>query len=282
MSEDRIFKQKISNFGRSTALMLGMLALVLALGYSLFGTTGLIWAGVLGVIGWIGSRQLPTDLIVRMQGGRPLSFNQAPDLIRILIQLSDRARLPKMPRLYYVPTGALNAFAAGSEKDPVIAVTQGLLSRLSLRELTGVLAHELSHLQNKDLQLQSTVNIIMRLNRVFSLGGRLLLLFYLPLALMGQPPFSWVALLLLIFAPVLMAMMANAFSRTRELEADLEAARLTGDPDSLALALQKLDYYNSGGFFGFLRPNRGMRIPRWLSTHPSTQERVERLRDLAS
>lgn len=282
MSEDRIFKQKISNFGRTTALMLGMLALVLALGYSLFGTTGLIWAGVLGAIGWIGSRQLPTDLIVRMQGGRPLSFNEAPDLIRILKQLSDRARLPKIPQLYYVPTGALNAFAAGSEKDPVIAVTQGLLSRLSLRELTGVLAHELSHLQNKDLQLQSTVNIIMRLNRVFSLGGRLLLLFYLPLALMGQPPFSWVALLLLIFAPVLMAMMANAFSRTRELEADLEAARLTGDPDSLALALQKLDYYNSGGFFGFLRPNRGMRIPRWLSTHPSTQERVERLRDLAS
>lgn len=280
MSENKIWIQKMSNFGRTTALMLGMLALMLALGYSLFGTTGLVWAGLLGMIGLLGSRQLPAHLIMRMQGGRPLQAFEAPELIRILKQLSARAGLSTIPRLYYIPSGALNAFATGTQKDPGIAVTHGLLSRLNLRELSGVLAHELSHLRNKDLELKMTVSLIMRLTRIFSLGGQLLLFFYLPLALMGQLPFSWAALLLLLAAPVLMTMMASAFSRTRELEADLEAARLTGDPEALALALQKLDYYNESGFLGFLRPKQGMRIPSWLRTHPSTAERVGRLRAL--
>ncbi|MCB9291373.1 MAG: M48 family metalloprotease [Lewinellaceae bacterium] len=282
MSEDKIFLQKITNFGRTTALMLGMLALMLGLGYSLFGTTGLIWAGILGVIGLVGSTQLPSQLIMRMQGARPLGAYEAPNLMRVMKQLSERAGLSQMPRLYYIPSGVLNAFATGNKNDPAIAITHGLLNRLSLRELSGVLAHELSHIRNKDLQLKSTVNIILRLTRVFSLTGQLLFFIYLPMALMGQPPFSWVAILLLIFAPTLMALMANAFSRTRELEADLEAARLTGDPESLALALQKLDYYNQGGFFSFLRPKSGINVPNWLRTHPSTEERVERLRELAS
>lgn len=280
MSEDKIFLQKVTNFGRTAALMAGMLALVLALGYSLFGATGLIWAGVLGVIGMVGSTQLPSQLIMRMQGARPLRSHEAPNLLRVMKQLSERAGLERTPQLYYIPNGVLNAFATGSQKDPAIALTHGLLSRLSLREVSGVLAHELSHIQNKDLQLKSTVNIILRLTRSFSFLGQLLLFLYLPMLIMGQPPFSWVAILLLIFAPTLMAAMANAFSRTRELEADLEAARLTGDPEALALALQKLDFYNQGGFFSFLRPKPGINIPKWLRSHPSTNERVERLRAL--
>ena len=198
MSEDKIFLQKITNFGRTTALMLGMLALMLGLGYSLFGTTGLIWAGILGVIGLVGSTQLPSQLIMRMQGARPLGAYEAPNLMRVMKQLSERAGLSQMPRLYYIPSGVLNAFATGNKNDPAIAITHGLLNRLSLRELSGVLAHELSHIRNKDLQLKSTVNIILRLTRVFSLTGQLLFFIYLPMALMGQPPFSWVAILLLI------------------------------------------------------------------------------------
>lgn len=280
MSKNKIFLQKIANFGRTAALIAGMLALMAALGYSLFGATGLIWAGAIGLIGLVGSTQIPSQLIMRMQGGRPLKNYEAPNLAGILRQLSERAGLRQPPQLYYIPNGVLNAFAAGSKEDPAIAITHGLLSRLSLRELSGVLAHELSHIRNKDLQLKSTVNIIMRLTRVFSLTGQLLLFFYLPMALMGNPPFSWVAILLLLFAPVLMALMTSAFSRTRELEADLEAARLTGDPEALALALQKLDYYNEGGILSFLRPRPGANIPKWLRTHPSTEERVNRLRSM--
>ena len=85
---------------------------------------------------------------------------------------------------------------------------------------------------------------------------------------------------MLLFAPALMALMTSAFSRTRELEADLEAARLTGDPEALALALQKLDYYNDGGILSFLRPRPGINVPKWLRTHPSTEERVSRLRSM--
>ena len=281
MSEDKIFLQKITNFGRTAALIAGMLALMVALGYSLFGLAGLIWGGVIGLIGLVGSTQVPSQLVMRMQGGRPLNDYEVPNLMRVLKQLSRRAGLPQMPRLYYIPNGVLNAFATGSRNDPAIAITHGLLSRLSLRELAAVLAHELSHIRNKDLQLKSTVNVIMRLTRAFSLTGQLLLFIYLPMALMGQPPFSWVAILLLLTAPALMALMPGAFSRTRELEADLEAARLTGDPEALALALQKLDYFNEGGILSFLRPRQGIKVPKWLRTHPTTEERVERLRSLA-
>ena len=280
MSKNKIFFQKIANFGRTAALIAGMLALMAALGYSLFGATGLIWAGAIGLIGLVGSTQIPSQLIMRMQGGRPLKNYEAPNLAGILRQLSERAGLRQPPQLYYIPNGVLNAFAAGSKEDPAIAITHGLLSRLSLRELSGVLAHELSHIRNKDLQLKSTVNIILRLTRLFSLTGQLLLFFYLPMALMGNPPFSWVAILLLLFAPTLMALMTSAFSRTRELEADLEAARMTGDPEALALALQKLDYYNEGGILSFLRPRPGINVPKWLRTHPSTEERVSRLRSM--
>lgn len=282
MSEDKIFLQKAANFGRTAVLMVGMLVLMAALGYTLFGATGLIWSGILGLIGLAGSTQLPSQLIMRLQGARPLSGYEAPSLVDALRQLSARAGLSHTPRLYYIPSGVLNAFATGNKNDPAIAITHGLLSRLSLRELTGVLAHELSHIRNKDLQLKSTVNIILRLTRFFSLMGQFLLFFYLPMLFVGQPPFSWVAILLLLLAPMLMAIMANALSRTRELEADLEAARLTGDPEALALALQKLDYYNEGGFFRFLRPKTGANAPNWLRTHPSTEERVERLRSLGA
>ena len=79
MSEDKINQQKTQNFGRTTGLFMGMLALMIALGYSLFGTTGLIWAGVLGLITMIGSTQVSTQLVMRMQGARPLSFNEAPN-----------------------------------------------------------------------------------------------------------------------------------------------------------------------------------------------------------
>ena len=150
MSEDKIFLQKARNFGRTAVLIAGMLALMIGLGYALFGTTGLIWAGIIGVIGLVGSTQIPSQLIMRMQGARPLSTREAPELSRIIRQLSERGGLSTIPQLYYIPNRLLNAFATGNQKDPAIAITHGLLSRLSLRELSGVLAHELSHIRNKD------------------------------------------------------------------------------------------------------------------------------------
>ena len=273
--------QKAKNFLRTTGLFLGMLALMLALGYTFLGTVGLFYAGIFSVIALFMSSRVSSKMIMRFQGGRPLQPHEAPQLTRLIERISQRAELDTVPRLYYIPNGALNAFATGSKNDPAIAITHGLLSRMDLRELSGVLAHELSHIRNNDLQLKSMVNIFSRLTRLFSFMGQLLLFINLPLFLMGQAPFSWVAILLLLVAPLLSALMMTAFSRTREYEADLEAARLTGDPNALADALEKLDYYNQGGLVRLLQPNRSVKVPNVLRSHPETKDRVKRLRDMA-
>lgn len=273
--------QKTKNFLRTAGLFLGMLALMLALGFAFLGTVGLIYAGIFSFIALFMSSRVSSKMIMRFQGGRPLQPWEAPQLSKLMERLAQRAELPTPPQLYYIPNGTLNAFATGSKSDPAIAITHGLLSRMDLRELSGVLAHEMSHIRNNDLQLKSMVNIFSRLTRLFSFMGQLLLFINLPLFLVGEAPFSWVAILLLLVAPLLTALMMTAFSRTREYEADLEAARLTGDPNALADALEKLEHFNKGGLARLLRPTRSMNVPNVLRSHPETKDRVKRLRDMA-
>ncbi len=281
MSEAQIFSQKTKNFLRTAALFTGMLVLMLGLGYSLLGTTGLVYAGVFSLFTLLMSTRVSSQMIMRFQGGRPLRQTEAPQLTHLINRLAQRAGLDKAPQLYYVPNGTLNAFATGSRRDPAIAITHGLLSRMDLRELSGVLAHEISHIRNNDLQLKSLINLFSRLTRLFSIMGQILLFINLPMLLMGEAVVSWWAILLLLTAPLLTTLMMMAFSRTREYEADLEAARLTGDPNALADALEKLDFYNGGGIARFFSSNRGMKMPNVLRTHPETKDRVRRLRELA-
>lgn len=98
---------------------------------------------------------------------------------------------------------------------------------------------------------------------------------------MGEATVSWTAIALLLLAPTLVTLMVQAFSRSREYDADLEAARLTGDPNALADALETLDYFNKGGWLARLRSPRGLRVSRMLSSHPEIPDRVRRLRELA-
>lgn len=282
MSEERINQQKNRNFWQTAALFIGMLALMLGLGYSLLGITGLIWAGILGLFTLGMSTQVSAKMIMRMQGASPIDYWRAPELLNMLERLARQAQLPKAPALYLIPSRQLNAFATGSKQDPAIALTQGMLYTLNQLELQGVLAHEISHIQNNDLSLSSMANLISRLTRAFSFAGKLLLFINLPLLLMGQVVISWIAVLLLLLAPTLTTIMLMAFSRTREFEADLNAAKLTNDPDGLATALQKLSYYNNNGAVLnlFRLPQRQVRLPKILRTHPTLKERVQRLRDL--
>lgn len=270
----RIRKERLKNTLRTTALIGGMLGLVLLLGYLLMGVEGLIWAGILGAAMLVLSANVPTKYIMRMYRARKLSSNEIPNVSRVMRILADRADLKKTPDLYYIPNRMLNAFATGGKGDPAIAVTHGLLSQLSLREVTGVLAHEVSHIKNRDHRLKSIANIMGRITRMFSFVGQLLLFINLPLYLMGEATIPWLAIALLIVAPFLSGLMMMAISRTRERDADLEAARLTGDPNGLADALQKLNYLNNGGILERM-------VPKNLSSHPKTKERVDRLRDLA-
>ncbi len=273
--------QRWRNLLHTAALFTGMLLLLLAVGYLLLGPIGLLWAAGLGGFVLLFGARVPSQLIMRLQGGRPLTSAQAPTLVRLITDISREAGLKRAPQLYYVPTRALNAFATGSRKDPAIALTYGLLHQLSLRELSGVLAHEIGHIVNNDIPLRTMVNLMDRMTRVLSFVGKVMLLFYLPMFLLGElaaPP--WPAIALLIFAPAVSTLLALAFSRTREFEADLAAARITGDPGALADALRKLNFYNQGGWPALLSPVRRWNIPKFLRTHPSTRERVERLRQL--
>lgn len=281
MTDSReISRNKFRNFLRTAALFLGLLALLLAVGYSLLGLTGLIWAAGIGLILLFSSLRIPSHLIMRMQGGRALSPRQAPQLTVMMQEMTRRAGLGKTPRLYYIPSNALNAFATGHREDPAIGITHGLLQRLTTRELGGVLAHEVGHIINNDLPLRSMVNIMNRMTRFLSFAGKLMVLIYLPLLLFGEVQVPLVALLLLLFAPTLSTLMVLAFSRTREFEADLEAARITGDPGALADALQKLNFYNQGGLADMLSPVQRWTVPKFLRTHPTTGDRVTRLRKL--
>lgn len=265
-----------------TLLLLGsMLLLLVLLGWLLAGVNGILWAIVLGGLSLVFAPRISSQLVLRMYRARPLTPQEAPTLYQILQELTARAGLSIMPRLYYVPSRMLNAFAVGTHTDAAIGVTDGILRGLNLRELTGVLAHELSHIRNKDLRAMAIADVISRITGLFSTFGKLLLFLNLPLILMGQAPLSWWAVLLLIFAPLLSGLLQLALSRTREFDADLDAVKLTRDPVGLASALQKLERYSTSLWQQVLLPGNRVPDPSILRTHPHTKDRIARLMSLA-
>jgi heat shock protein HtpX len=195
-------------------------------------------------------------------------------------ELAQRAQLPYVPALYYVPSRMLNAFAVGTRRNAAIGLTDGLLRGLNLRELTGVLAHEMSHIRNNDMRSMSVADVISRVTNLFSTFGKFLLLVNLPLIFMGSAPISWWAILLLIVAPFISGLLQLALSRTREFDADLDAIQLTHDPVGLMNALQKLEYYATNIWQQVLFPGRGVPDPSIFRTHPHTKDRLARLQEL--
>jgi heat shock protein HtpX len=281
MNEERIRTHKLNNLIQSALLLGGMAALLALLGWLLGGGSGVIWAAVTGIMVLVLSPRASPRLMLRLHGAQALSVAQAPDLYALVETLAARAGLPRLPELYYIPVQTLNAFTLGQRGQAAIALTGGLLRHLSQRELTGVLAHEISHIRSNDIWVMTLADTVSRLTRTFSLFGQLLLFLNLPLILLAGSGLPWLAILLLIFAPAISVLMQLALSRTREFDADVDAAELTGDPLGLASALHKLDRYQGGLLRRILMP--GGRIPdSWiLSTHPSSQERIRQLTELA-
>jgi heat shock protein HtpX len=156
------------------------------------------------------------------------------------------------------------------------------LRTMSPRELAGILAHELSHLRFGDTHLMALGDVISRLTATMSRVGQLLLILFLPAALMGAPFISLAGLLLLIFAPLANMLLQLALSRSREFNADLGAVELTGDPAGMASALEKLERSQWGSWWQrIFLPYRAMQ-PNVLRTHPVTEERIKRLQQLAT
>lgn len=214
-------------------------------------------------------------LFMKLTGAKPLSRWQAPELYRLTDELSGIAQLENAPKLYLLPTRQPNAFATGDRKEPIIAVSDGLLRLLNRREIKGVLAHEVSHLRHDDIRVMRMADMASRLTGSLSLFGQILLLLNLPLVFFSAQSINWLLIFILIFAPQVSSLAQLGLSRVREYNADLEAARLTEDPEGLASALQNIERTVGGFMQRFLGSYR--MLPDWLRTHPPTRERVQRL-----
>lgn len=268
---------RLRNLAHSAVLVLGMALIVAGCAWTLWGWEGVLWAvGAVG-LAMVLTPSIPTAFVLSLYRARPMSRADFPEGYAVLDELARRAGLAAVPRLFYVPSAVANAFAVGGRRDAAVAVSDGMLRVLSLRELAAVLAHEISHVANNDLWIMTLADTMSRVTVAFSYAGLFLLLVNLPLVLLGEVAVPWALILLLMLAPTLMSLLQLALSRAREYDADLEAARLAGDPAGLASALLKLERRQGGLWESILLPGRRVPEPSLLRTHPTTAERVRRL-----
>ncbi|WP_031438660.1 zinc metalloprotease HtpX [Methylobacter tundripaludum] len=274
------FNHKLKNFVHTLALFLCMGVILSLVGFILAGVDGILWAAALGVLILVISPNISPSFIFAMYGGRLLSANDAPGLYQVTQELAARAGLPAPPELYYLPSQLMNAFSVGTSANPAIGLSDSLLNTLSMREIIAVLAHEISHIQHNDVRVMTYADVLNRITNTLSLAGFLLIFLNLPLYFLGLVTISWFALGVLIVAPTIMGFLQLSLSRMKEFDADRQAVLLTGDPEGLAMALSKLEVYESSIFDILLgRGHRGS-IPSVLRTHPDTEERIKRLLSL--
>lgn len=269
-----------------TFMLLGGITLLLALPVGLiWGIGGLVFVAALVAVTFAAARQVPPELVMRAYRAERVTARAAPGLIHIVKVLSERAELQNPPALFVIPSLTLNAFATGSPGRAAIGVTEGLVRKLSTKQLAGVLAHEISHVRNNDLTVMAIADIASRIVQGMSYAAVFLLaLNMFALLLDGEAHISWLAIIILYLAPVLSSLMQLALSRTREYDADLEAAALTGDPSWLISALQVLERQTGAFWEDLMFPVPGRRTPQpsLLRTHPPTEDRIARLRALDS
>lgn len=247
------------------------------LGWLLGGSQGVVLLVSAGVFMFLFSPIATPRLVMRMYRAVRLPPSQAPGLHEALGELARRADLRSIPALYYLPSQIPNAFTVGDREQAAIAVTDGLLRALTPRETVAVLAHEVGHIQNNDIRVMVTADLFSRLTALLSLFGQFLLLINLPLILVAGTAINWLSIAILILSPTLSALAQLGLSRSREYEADLAAARITGDPTALASALLKIEHRSGSWLERLLLPGRHNPAPSLLRTHPPTRERVRRL-----
>ncbi len=265
-----------------SVMLVGSLALLMGISaWLLWGSTGVIGAIVAVASALAFGPKVSPELVMKLYRAQPIPRAEGGSLHEIMQALSRRAELPKIPRLYLVPSPTLNAFAVGSPNKSSVAITHGMLRSLGLRELTGVLAHEISHIQNNDLWILGLADTFNRLTQIMSYAAIFLFMINLPLAIFGGPSIPWLAVALLYFAPTIGSLLQLGLSRAREYEADLQAAALTGDPQALASALAKLERDQGRFWEDMVFAGRRMPQPSLLRSHPPTEERIRRLMELA-
>jgi heat shock protein HtpX len=278
----------IKNTAKTAALLALLGALFMGVG-SLFGQQGLVIGLVLGLVFVGGSYWFSDKLAVRAAGARPVTEPEAPRLYAIVRDLAQRSGMP-MPKIYLSPASQPNAFATGrSPEHAVVAVTQGLLQVLDEDEVRAVLAHEMAHVEHRDILITSVAAAV-------AMGITFLARMAMWGALLGggrgddREGNAFGALAMMILAPLAAAVLQMALSRSREFEADRGGAALIGDGEPLARALQKIEAYAkqvpmnvdpAQATAYIINPLTGRKVQfaNLFSTHPPTEERIRRLRE---
>ena len=274
------------NWLKTSLLMAAIMALFGLIGSYLGGASGMIMALLFGGVMNVFAYWFSDKMVLRMYNAQEVDEASAPQFYAMVRDLSQRAGLP-MPRVYLIDEAQPNAFATGRNPEhAAVAATTGILHLLSARELRGVMAHELAHVQHRDI-LISTISATMAgaisslANFAMFFGGR---------DEDGRPANPIASLLVALLAPLAATLIQMAISRAREFEADRGGAAISGDPDALADALTKIDAYARGipmptaeahpatAQMMIMNPLSGGGIAGLFSTHPSTEERVHRLR----
>ena len=278
----RVIQRKVTTFTHSLLIFVGMLGLLATLGWLVAEAEGLVGVFVSGGILMLVGLRVSPALVLRLYRARSLSPLEAPTLFRVVTALAARAELSRPPALYYLPSRIINAFAVGRHNDSAICLSDGLLRALNQEELVGVLAHEISHIRNNDLWIMGLADAVSRLTRMLSWMGQLMLLLNLPMLVLGGDTFPWLLVLPLTGAPILSLLLQLALSRTREYDADLSAATLTGNPRGLANALAKMERLRGSWLERLLLSGRRLPEPSVFRTHPDTADRIRRLLELES
>jgi heat shock protein HtpX len=278
------------NLLKTAVLMAAITALFMLLGRMIGGQAGMMIALAIALAMNFFSYWFSDKLVLRMYNAQEVDERSAPQFYRMVRELAERAQLP-MPRVYLIEENAPNAFATGrNPHHAAVAATTGILRVLSERELRGVMAHELAHVRHRDI-LISTISatmagaIGMLANFAMIFGGR---------DDEGRPANPIAGLLVALLAPLAAGLIQMAISRAREFEADRGGAEISGDPQALASALQKIQRYAQGipleaaehnpatAQMMIINPLSGGGLRGLFSTHPSTEERVERLLQMAA
>lgn len=279
------------NLFRTGILMAALTAIFLAAGYLIGGQSGMVIAFLFALGTNLFAYWNSDRAVLAMYRAQEVDEKSAPELVHLVRVLSENAGLP-MPRVYIADNPQPNAFATGrSPEHAAVCATTGILQRLNQEELAGVLAHELSHVKNRDTLIMTITAtfagaISMLANFMFFFGGGIGGRRNNPLGGIG-------ALLVLILAPLAAALVQMAISRTREYEADRSGALLSGRPLWLASALRQIsagvevtenraaETHPATAHMCIINPLHGGGLSGLFSTHPPTEERIARLQAMA-
>jgi heat shock protein HtpX len=282
----------MGNQFRTALLLAAMTVFVIIIGRLIGGPGGMVFAFVLAVGMNFFSYWFSDKIVLRMYRAREATPDEAPELHQIVATLARRANLP-MPRVFIIPKDTPNAFATGrNPQHAVVAVTQGLLKLMNRDEITGVLAHEMAHVNNRDILIGSIAATMAGAVMMLASMARWAAIFGGGRSDDDDGGLGGIGLLVMSFlAPIGAMIIQMAISRSREYQADATGARLAGGSAGLADALEKLGTYSrrlpmeanpSTAHMFIVNPLSGRGLQNLFSTHPPMEERIARLRNIRS